>query len=665
MHPLAAWSVFCLLSLTLIRIIGAKIYLQPESSNIAEVFHAFALGFRFDLSFVCYTLFLPLFFLLWLQNPFRKFKITTAANRFFYFYFLLTYILAILISASDLLYYSYFQDHLNIMIFGFLEDDTTALLSTFWKNYPVILVAIIVILFSTIIGLVFKKIFTAKAFESKTISGYKFTARICLILLLSLGARGSLGLFPLGVADATISNNSVINYLAFSPLHSLHRAIKLRIRNKSSWDINAKAYGYSTVHQATEDFLNKKLPEFDDPLTPFFKKMPTRNQVNIKKPHVVILMMESFGSYWLQFQSTDFDLLGRLDEHFKQDIVYKNFLPSMTATIGSLSTLMIGTAHRPLGGFLTENATLLVPFRTSPAPYFKESGYHTRFIYGGAIGWRDIDKFARAQGFDSIEGDFEIEKKLQQKKLEHHDWGIYDHDVWSYLFQTLEEAKTPELIVVMTTANHPPYQLPETYFRQKLNIPSNLKNRLNVSLDLAEQRFQAYRYANDALGEFLTKVKNSDLKDNCIIAATGDHGFLIVNFEENELKQKWQVPLYLYIPNDYKPKFIDPKVFASHEDIFASLMPLVLSDIEIPILGKNIFDPNIQHEAYHYSNLAMNANGAIVTTRPEMVTSYAWDNERLVPAPLNQDRANLAKRYRAMMSFLDFYYHDEKQRLKK
>ena len=42
----------------------------------------------------------------------------------------------------DFGFYSYFQNHMNILMFGVFEDDTKALFSTIVENYPVVLVGI-------------------------------------------------------------------------------------------------------------------------------------------------------------------------------------------------------------------------------------------------------------------------------------------------------------------------------------------------------------------------------------------------------------------------------------------------------------------------------------------------------------------------------------------
>ena len=659
---LLIWTGCFLFFLSLVRWISFLLYALPHELTLAELAQAFFLGFRFDLSVACYVMVLPILIL----GPFlavASLSVLRIPLRALEVYLTLMATVVVYLSVVDVGYYSFFQDHINIMIFGFFEDDTMALVRTFWRNYPVIWIFLGIFLSGFAAWKLTRRLFTG--LSPLTSSPRRFSilgAQFVLLLILSLGARGSFGLFPLGVADATISTKPFMNYLAFSGLHSLHRAIKLKMRAQNSWNINEKNYGYLNMKSAAADFLqNPNLPDSNDPLVWLQKKTPRNTWAEKKRPHVVVLMMESMGGSWLNYDSKDFDLLGELRRHFHDDFLFMNFMPSMTATIGSLSTLMINTPHRPDGGFLTESRYLQVPFRTAPARTYNEMGYRTRFIYGGAVGWRDIDKFARAQGFASVEGDFEIEKKLG-RKLERHDWGVFDEDLWTYLQSTLEQATSPEMVVVMTTTNHPPYQLPEKYTPLPLQIPEKLKARLNVDEKLAADRFRAFQYSNQKLGEFMTHLKSSPLADHTLVAATGDHGFLIVNFDETEQLQKWQVPLYLYIPSAARPAHVDLTTFGCHADIFPTLMPLSLSDQLISGIGVNLLDPQARHDAFHFSRRAFNAAGAIETENAEKTNYYTWTaNQKLQTSPAVPALETLSKRYQSLMAFLDEFYEYERK----
>lgn len=649
----------------------ALFYYGPWESLLTEkkfeLLKGFGVSLRFDGVSVCYGLIIPLlFYFFWLVLPGPRIrKGLIVAERSYFVFWTLLYVS---ITSGDLGYYSYFQDHINVLIFGFFEDDTWALIKTFQKNYPLPLIFLATFFIFVSLILISKRIFTENRFEiPQTRWNPKLwaTSFLCLILL-GVGARGSVGLFPLHEIDAAVSPEPFVNYLGYSGIHGLHRAIKVRSLNKSVWNANGKFYGYSNWQDAARDQWSlspEQIPE--DPIKLIQKVTPKNTWAEKTKPHVVMLLMESWGGYWLKFDSDEFNLTGSFREHMNQDFTFMNFLPSMTATIGSLTALMVNSPHRPEGNFLSESRYMQVPFRFSPARIYQQAGYKTRFVYGGGIGWRSVDRFAKIQGFDSIEGDFAIEKKLS-KKLEKHDWGIYDGDVFEYVEQTLNEATSPEFVFVLTTSNHPPYQVPSDYKPLSLTPPAELRNQFTSDQTIVQARFTSYQYANQMLGDLMTRLKKSALGQKVVLGASGDHGFMLVNYGEGELLQKWQVPFYLYVPSQGAPTIKNKSEviarFGSHMDIFPTLYNLSLSQTQHYSFGYDLLDNTVLHRAYHFSRLAMSKDGAVISDKnPKFFSWKPNDFTRLLPSEANPELEKLDRSYRSLMGFLDYFYEFELQ----
>ena len=110
-----------------------------------------------------------------------------------------------------------------------------------------------------------------------------------------------------------------------------------------------------------------------------------------------MILSESFGGYWLQFNKESFDFLGPLKKHFEQDIMFENFLSSNNGTIGSLISLQSTIPDRPGQRFLSESEYMLTPLTSSINYPFSQKGYETTFIYGGKLAWRDIGKYFKNQ----------------------------------------------------------------------------------------------------------------------------------------------------------------------------------------------------------------------------------------------------------------------------
>lgn len=646
---------------------GRAVNLEGQTAALLK---AFWIGFRFDLSAVGYLNTVPmLLFVFWWCLP-RAWSglIATRGFRVWLGIFVPLYVFITLV---DFLFYDYFQDHLNTLIFGFLDDDTMALVRTMWKDYHafvyIALLGPLVFFWWRTLGRLFPDGALGPARPTRR-RRTAIAAPVALFVGVAIGARGGLAMFPLNVADASVSPSPFVNYLAWSGLHAFVRAIKLKKQMTTVWNINAEFFGYGSLAKAASDLFG--IPEIAvpaDPLVLLKRKTPQNPWAKKTRPHVVLIVMESFGTSWLKYHRDSFNLYGALERHFHADTTYENFFPSMTATIGSISALMINSPHRPFGEFLTEGRYFNVPFRTAPAQVFRQAGYQTRFLYGGAIGWRNVDRFARLQGFDSIEGDFQIERFEAETGhvTEKHDWGSHDDAVFRYLEDSLNKATQPQFVLVLTTTNHPPFQLPASYHPLPLLLPEELTRLLIVDQDTATRRFRAFQYSNQMLGELLDRVKAGPLGANTVIGVTGDHGFLLVNFEQEQLLQKWQVPFYLYLPPGARPAAKpDTKIFGSHPDIFPTLMEAALSETEYHAFGTNLLTAPADHPALHYSQLALSRDGGILAQRGADFTPLKWDPpyEKLSAAEPTPALRSLATRYKSTMAFLDFFYENERTR---
>ncbi|KYG67808.1 phosphoglycerol transferase [Bdellovibrio bacteriovorus] len=640
-----------------------------------DVVRAFILGARFDSTILFYVNAIPLLILFlasflaftkFLEKPLRH--LFSHFTKFLIPYYTVMLFIVTFVSAVDFGFYSFYQDRINVLIFGFITDDTIALIKTIWRNYPMVWIALGFFFFTYSLWKGLKINFTQGRewipLKVERVSYPVFVLFFFIVFLLNgVGARGSLGLFPLSEMDTGISKSIFVNHLSFNGTRAFTRAIELKAQQTSKWDSNLRHYGYGeNYRQAFADFYSltpEQVPE--DPLELMKRRTPKSEWAEKTKPHVLLLTMESMGAYWFKYDQPDFDLLGQFKPHMQEDTYLTNFLSSTNATIGSLSCLMIGSAQRPISEFLSESDYLQVPFRTSPARVFKDSGYKARFLYGGNPGWREVNKFAVAQGFDTVEGEFEMSEILGGLK-DRHDWGVYDEDVFEYVFKTLSEAKEPQFLLTMTTTNHPPYQLPRAYKVPELKAPAELTSRLIGDTSLAEKRFKTYRYSSDKLGEFLTRLKNSPLKDKVIVAITGDHTFWIVNFSEQELLQKGSVPFYLYVPAAIRKK-LDPEAFGSQADIAPTLYNLALSDKEYYSLGRDLFEKEGDF-AVNASNLIVNRTGGVLAAG-HAAEDHAFDwqghYEKLVPGEMTESKKALSLKYKSLMGILDFYFMKEKK----
>lgn len=647
------------------------------SNQTGEILNAFLRGFRFDLSAISYmtVLFLP--FIAFKKTPPWLTKIGLNIYRLLLFFW-------VGISVCDIIFYSFFTDRINIIAFGLVDDNTTAVVKGFWKNYPAveIFIAIFILCYLTYYS---TRKFLAYNMPTILQANYKF--KILLFVTLFAFGRGTLSMFPLGPDYAVISSIPFVNQLSFGSAHALIRATKLRNAQNSmganSWDTNLKEFGYNPAltdaeDQAFEDFFEQKTQNgnrFD------LMKFKTPSSVeNDKIKNVVVLVMESWGTYGITASHPpEFDLVGNMKKHFAQDFINLHFLANTPGTAGSLSCILAGVPQRAISPFLTESSYLTTTLSTSPALTYKKQNYETHFLYGGNPGWRDINKYALTQGFDFIEGEIEVKKTLADHNIAMagtHDWGIYDEDLFKYISIKLKEKSGKnKLYVVMTTTNHPPFELPSSYdvksILPEVSIEKYPEHTRIIDSNLAQERFKTYRYSSDALAQFIDDVKNSELKKSTLVAATGDHSSWLVNFNSNERFIKDTVPFYLYIPDQLRKthnlnKAIFEDTFGGHMDIWPTLYNLSLNNAEYETFGTDMFIKKDLSFSLNNSRLIASPSAAVFVHNGDKASYFDRDltpsSDLFEVAPTKSPvHEALDKKYKSLMGSLDSYLYHSKQ----
>lgn len=627
-----------------------------------EILKAFFLGFRFDLSAICYLTLV--FWLISIFIPKKPALIIWKVLLVFWSFLLII----------DIGYYSFYNDRINILIFGIIEDDTWALIKTFWKNYPVLWILFFTFLLASFFKWTINNYFPVSSKNPQRISSLR--TRLFVLILLLIGARGTFSLFPLGDHDTVISHVPFLNTLSYGTAHSFSRAIRLKREQfkmgSSKWNANLKEFGYlNHEDEAFQDYFQKKIKPHENRYT--LMKMQTSMNLHFeKRPHAVLVVMESWGYYGLQFQNPEFDLVGNMKKYFQNDFLNFHFLSTTPATTGSLSCILSGLPQRTISPFLTESDYLQTSFSTSPAKTYKKKGYTTRFIYGGNPGWRDINKFAFAQGFDTVAGEVDIEQKLKEYHLDlsgKHDWGLFDQDLFKYAELILKEATTPQLLVLMTTTNHPPFTLPINAKTPTLNLDFFSEKNLLLDTNLARKRFMTFRYSSDALAHFFDAIKNNaDLESKTVLAATADHTFWIKNFSNTETFMKSAVPFFISLPANLKKQISENQrqsflsSFGGHQDIWPSLYEVSLPSSDYESFGHSLWLNSETSFALNYERLIFSKDrGAYVINAQQLSSLQAEKGLSFLSVNVTTDLdQQLAQKYRALMGALDSYLYHSK-----
>ncbi len=633
----------------------------PSLSTLKyDLAKAFITGFRFDTMVMMYALAPSLLFCL-LIFIFRSVSYQKFLHHFLPV--LNTFLLSayLLLSVIDIFYYTYFQSHLNMLVFGFFEDDTEAVMKSVWSDYPLVRAIIFIVL---MIFIIYK---LAKRFHQSELPSFlklnKKNAIITVVLTFGfffLGMRGSLGTFPLQIDDSTVSENSTINLLPVNAPFALKEAFMFR-HSQSSVEGNkelVKKMGYNNPENAISDYTHADTSNGFDAL---FSKTPFNEYAQQHPPNVIFFLMESMSNYNLNLHSKDCNLLGTLEKHFNDDIVFRHFVSSGNGTIVSLEGTMVNTPVTSLAQSKFRYQT----YHSSVAKPFAEAGYNTTFITGGKLGWRNINEFIPFQYFKNVESNQNVKAKITGAT--ECEWGVFDEYLFDYIFLKLNENnKQPQFVYALTTTNHTPFTLPSHYKPFPVNIPVSLPKPLKVDENLAKKNLTNYQYSNDCLGRFIDKIKASPFADNTIVIATGDHNNLMLfDFKEEEWAHRIGVPLIMYIPEKYlEHARVDTSLWASHKDIFPTIYNLALSDAKYFNGGLNLFDSSLKHNDYYAVNtgdfIAINDDGAVKFDPDNRF--YYWKNNSVelerIQSP-NEKLNELLKKARAYYASMSFYINEE------
>lgn len=517
------------------------------------------------------------------------------------------------LSLINLHYIIFYKVPIDPIVFGFFEDDTKAIVQTIWSDFPVIPTLLLLAALSWAAIYARKCLFGAlsERIEFRHISAVLLIIGVVLALLLMvLTIKGTLRAMALGRQNTSVTNSQFLNDMVPNGVTALKFAWDDR---KDAQDIRdplqgLKHLGFDSpmdaahllgIQAADENALRAAL-RVNDP-----------GQDKPHKKNLLFFLMESWSAEPLLYQADDFDMEGRMAPTLSHACHFSNFDSAQPGTHPTLEALLFSTPITPLT--LGLQGKIEIPWST--ALVFKRAGYHTMFVTSARSGWRDLDRILKVQGFDEVVDANDI--KVLYPDAELGIWGVWDGYLYKYLSEHLKQSQDgkPVFVFVLTSTNHPPYDLPADYKPPKINMAKWGGERV---FDTLEPNLKTYRYATDGLGALVQEILSGPMGKDTVIAATGDHNARsfgrYVSPERRYLSN--QVPFVIW--GDKLDCGNQLKLPASHRDMFPTLYPLVGIGGNYVRTGRNLLaDPATQKDTLldapriiSYYGPARNAKGA-------------------------------------------------------
>ena len=566
-------------------------------------------GFRFDLKVAAIILLFP-FLLLTLVVWLPRWRWYLALV---FQYLRLALVLLLAIGLINLGYYLFFGNAIDLLIFGFLQDDTLAVLQSILLDWRLLSISIAGFAGCVVLFLWLNRFKPEDNHFSVTPNRLnRFFIVFIALAVLVVSARGSFGIFPLNRKFYSISNNPFFNSLVLNaPMH-LHHATEDYLENRfnfTSRDVLKSARVDSIDELVEKSGLGVSLEDLVHVTSP---KTPV--------PHVLFLLMEGWGTHQLLYDSESNQMLGSMKQHVEEDYLFTGILANRYGTNPTVESILLNTYITPLSQSTVKDVAFS---STSNVQVFKDAGYQTTFYSGGFSSWRNHDNFWPLQGFDRYLDRSVIVDRYQV--VSEDPWGVYDENLFQLIFEELSNATSPTFGFALTTTNHSPVILPSDYKPGPINLS---EFNLDVDDEFRQNMVMGYQYSMNALGDFMTRLKQSELADQIIVVATGDHA--LRGFHEypssKEAYWKYSTPVYLYVPEQWDQlKQIDPdSVIGSHVDIFPTLFELSLDQRPYLSFGASLIEPNEKAYGWARRGVYLFADGLA----PNNSSLLPWKNRQ-------------------------------------
>ena len=636
---LIKYSAVILVILLLVRICFAVAFVPMSviSSNLAVFPRLLFNLLRFDVQVICYVLLLPTV-LTFIFAVLRKPWTDHVLSRFRLIYFSIVSVLLLIISGIDMGFYANFNSHINLTFFDFFNEGPMSLIQTVWEEYHCVYEAIAFLLITLPVLLLIRKIELSNLSSRRSVqssygreSSRRNSINLLLIILLyivflAIGLRGSVWRFPLQIEDTFVSNQKTLNDLVPNAVYMLKKAYKekrnaFKVENTSDL---LKQYKFKSLQEALDIYTGGKVRMVkNDTLTALQHALFARvgDSLKQRQPNIVIIYSESWSNYLFNLQQKDAEMYFGLERHFKEDLLFRNFQSVQNGTINSLENLFVST---PFPHFFTSSYRFNT-LPTSIALPFKASNYTTMFMSGMDAAWENCAEALPHQQFDAVYDKFFLLKDYPHAT--YNSIGVYDE----YLFQALldklnKPSKKRQMITVMTTTNHPPFEfpkdlklppLPDSFYGKKCFAEHNRK--------VLDKYLTGFRYYNKALNDFLNRFKASAAAKNTILVITGDHNVrVILNYDAIDKRYEHSVPLYVYLPPYLRKEAYNKLTnrWGSHDDILAMLAPFAFRNTKYFKMGKNLLDTSVSDSTYYSANV----------DQIEAIPTYQKKAERLTAA---------------------------------
>ncbi len=484
-------------------------------------------------------------------------------------------------------YYRAFNSTFGIEVIRGLNDDLTSIFVTvaqeyglFWR-FPVALI-LTVICIAILSRLMIIKTFPLPELKTK-IQKISFGAGIIIFVAL-------FGIFCRFGGSLTYANGLNWENAGITSDHFLNEAILddgqafYRVYTIHKWMAAGKISGVDQANILTyAEFISPRKGLVADNLAPFLER--TAKGEKIPKPqHIFIIMGETWMQWPMLGKYSDLHVADGIKSLIAEQNCYysRNFMPNGDFTSVALTGIITGLPEVNIHVNYQPRSYEEI-YTSAMAPPFHELGYKVDFWYGGSEGWDNIPKLALAQGFDNFYGFSSLHVKRQTI------WGAKDEDLFNAIEKHLAD-EPPTVHVILTTSNHPPYNLnlAEEGFDFNATLAEveklpNVEDTRQLTTELGH-----YWYMDKKATNFVRSVIGK--YPNSLFIITGDHAVRTDPSTHPTIFEHQSVPFVLFGAGVTK-NILPPDAVGGHTSIVPTIIELIApKDYVYYSIAPSLFD---------------------------------------------------------------------------
>ncbi|MBQ7629751.1 MAG: sulfatase-like hydrolase/transferase [Selenomonadaceae bacterium] len=468
-------------------------------------------------------------------------------------------------------YYREFNATFGMALVQGLQDDLWSIIVTLVQGYGIIwrlpvafLLTIVCIFFYSRLLLI--KPIQLPDFETLTKKVlFMFGSTLIIVAFFIFARFGGSFTYENGLnwENAGITSDEFLNECILDDGQALYRAYSI------SRDMKEREIAGVEPDKILEyaEFISQRKNLNAQSLEPYLERTAGGSRIDPPK-HIFIIMGETWMQWPMLGKYADLHIADGIKSLIAEPNCYysRNFFPTGSFTSIAVDGIVTGMPDVNIN-INYQPRTYEEIYISAMAPPLKELGYRVDFWYGGTPSWDNISKMALAQGFDNFYGYPDLNAPKQTT------WGAKDGDLFDAIERHLPD-EPPTVHLIMTTTNHPPYNLDlaaEGYnlaaTLAELEKLPNVDDARSLAVSLGH-----YWYMDKVTTKFIRSV--SEKYPDSLFIVTGDHAHRTDPSSRPTIFEHESVPFVMYGAGIHK-KILPPDVVGGHMSIVPTIIELI------------------------------------------------------------------------------------------